>query len=447
MKKLTQEYIENKCNEKGYKLINKSNRTIFIKDKYGYICSIIWVNFIKGGVPNKFHISNPYTIQNIKLWMETNAIGYELLSTEYKGSREKLMFKCPKGHEFEMEWHTFQHGCRCPICSGKQVIMENCIMTTAPWMMDLGISKEDAMTHTKCSGDEITVICPHCGKYKNITISNIYNNKSIHCSCNSEGISYSEKFIISLLDQLNIKYIRECKFDWSDNKRYDFYLKDYNTIIECHGIQHYESNHTFSNCGARTLQEEQENDKFKKEIALQNSIYNYIILDCRESNMKQIKNSILNSELNNLFDLNSIDWIKCEEFALSNKVKEVCDYWNNKEEWETTTDLANKFDLNISTIRRYLKKGTKLGWCDYNSKNEMKKVNIKAGKSSAKVCSKPIEIFKNGESLGIFPSCAELERQSEELFGVKLSHSKISLVCNNKKPQYKGFTFKLVNDN
>ena len=282
--------------------------------------------------------------------------------------------------------------------------------------------------------------CPYCKKQKRIKINQIYNKKSIGCTC-GDGISYNEKFTIAMFNQLNIKYIKEYKPEWSNNKRYDFYF-EYNNkkyIIECHGEQHYKE--SFSTCGGRTLKEEQKNDIYKKELALNNGISEYIILDCSKSNFEQIKNSIINSKLASIFDLNNINLLKCEEFALSNRVKEVCDYWNNKEEWETTTTVGRVFNLDKNTICKYLKKGQTLNWCNYKVDEESTKFRSKNGKSN----SKPIEIFRNGKSLGVFPSCNELSRQSEELFGVKLLNSSISQVCNGKKQQYKGFTFKYIN--
>jgi len=41
-----------------------------------------------------------------------------------------------------------------------------------------------------------------------------------------------------VLDELLVLYETEVQFDWSDNKRYDFYLPEYNAIIEMHGKQH-----------------------------------------------------------------------------------------------------------------------------------------------------------------------------------------------------------------
>ena len=140
--------------------------------------------------------------------------------------------------------------------------------------------------------------------------------------------------------------------------------------------------------------------------------------------------------MSTLFNLDDIDWSKCEEFATSNLVKQVCDYWNQKEEWDTTTDVAKEFKLSSTTIKEYLKFGNELNWCIYNAKEEMGKIN--------KYNSKKIEVFKNGVSQGIFNSALELENKSYELFGVKIKRSKIYDVCNSRRKSYKGYTFQYI---
>ena len=45
--------------------------------------------------------------------------GYRLLSNNYVNVESKLMFKCPKGHEFNMNYNNFQQGQRCPKCIRK----------------------------------------------------------------------------------------------------------------------------------------------------------------------------------------------------------------------------------------------------------------------------------------------------------------------------------------
>ena len=437
--KLMQKEVVQFYKENGYELINEYNgynSKLIIKDENGYIYTIRHNDFKQGTRPTLMRKSNPYTIYNMNLWLKLNAPGYKLLSTEYKTSTNNLDFKCPKGHEFEISWNNLRSGCRCPYCCNKKVLQGyNDILTTNPWMINLGMSIEDAKTHTCGSGDKIIVACPNCGREKRIQILEMYYYKTIRCLC-GDGVSYPEKFIISLLDQLGIEYEREQNFNWSNNRRYDFYFKlnDKKYIIECHGQQHFNDN-TFEFKGGRTLEEEQKNDEYKKKLALSNGIDGYIILDCRKSELNWIKNNILDSELNNLFDLSNIDWLKCEEFTLSNRIKEICDYWNNKEEWETTKDLANKFKLDRHTIIKHLKNGKRLGWCEYDSEEEIKKGVRSQGK--------PVIILKNNICLGVFKSAGELARRSKELFNIELNHSSICRY-NNEGKVHKGFTFKYI---
>ena len=426
---------------------------------------------------------------------------YKVLG-EYKNCKSKILIRhnCDKCnyHEWDISPSKLLLGKGCPVCANQKIVLGvNTIWDTDRWMCNLGVSEEDAKRYSRCSHRNITVKCPDCGKEKKIRISSIYNYKSICCPC-GDGKSYPEKFVMNILEQLNIDFETEYSPKWIKPKRYDFYIKGVSCIIETHGEQHYKA---ISRKGkrVRTLKQEQTNDKYKKEIALKNGVEYYITLDCRESSLEWIKNSILNSDLAELFDLSNINWLKCSEFANKNIVKEVCDYWNNKGESETITDLGRIFKLDISTIinylnkgrklgwcdykckkeninnkmkevceywnnkkdsesmndlfqklginrntiRNYLKKGTKLGWCEYNPKEEIKKAGSKFGGYNAK----KVEIFKDGQSLGIFSSCAELERQSEKLLGIKLGNSVISRVCNNKASQYKGFTFKYVEEN
>lgn len=367
----------------------------------------------------------------------------DLKHRKYRDGIKYYEYKCGIcGNEDCISEYVILGGGGCNACCNpprKAVLGINTIWDTDRWMVDLGVSEEDAKRYTKASNEKITVTCPNCGNKKKKAANSIYRNKTIACSC-SDKISYPEKFITNLLTQLNVKFqtqLSSSTFEWCEKYRYDFYLPDYNCIIETHGIQHYEE---VKRGGVRTLAEEQENDRIKRELVLLNDIEYYIELDCRYSDLEWIKNSILNSKLNELFDLSKIDWLKCEEFALKNVAKVICDYWNNKEENETTVDLGNIFNLERKAIVRYLKKGVKLGWCNYDPKEEL----VKTALATNKLKRKPIEIFKDGQSLGIFESASELERQSESLFGIHLGQENICLVCNNKKEQYKGFTFKYV---
>jgi hypothetical protein len=67
-------------------------------------------------------------------------------------------------------------------------------------------------------------------------------NKGFNCPACSDKRSRGEKFIYNVLKQVGSDFVIEKSFKWSNKRRYDFFIKDLNTIIEVHGSQHYEDN-------------------------------------------------------------------------------------------------------------------------------------------------------------------------------------------------------------
>ena len=286
----------------------------------------------------------------------------------------------------------------CSVCSGRKVLKGyNDMWTTNSKLASLLADPEDGYKYTQSANQYVNWECPNC--------SNIIKHKKI-CQIKEQGLScpkcgdklsYPEKFVFNILQQLLknefIYQLSKTNFNWCDTYLYDFYFKINNEryIMETHGLQHYQESFgkIKSNKYVRTLEEEQENDKLKKQIAIENGIKeeNYIIIDCSKSTLKFIKNNILNSRLNDIFDLTKIDWLRCHKYALNSLVKQACNLWNNKV--YTTSEIGKIMKLTKNTIQKYLKQGTKLGWCNYNPKEEMKKNGYKNGKS---ICKKVINI-------------------------------------------------------
>lgn len=314
-------------------------------------------------------------------------------------------------------------------------------------MINLGISEEDAKKYTRSSGNKVVAKCPDCGKEKSVVISEVYKSKSIRCSC-GDGFSYPQKFTNSMLNQLGVKFIQEYSPNYlipKEGKKYrkfsDFYLPDYNIVIETDGKLGHRGGIAHSKSD-KTLDELIAIDKWKDKQHLKNGIKT-IRIDCFKSDREYIRNSMLNSKLSDMFSLDKVNWHECEKFALSNKIKKVCDYWNNKKKYETTTDISRVFGISRNTTVRYLKYGTKIGLCFYDSKAETRKtINKIANKNKKK-----IEILKNDISLGIFESARQLDLQSKKLFNVHLDYRNISSVANGKLKHYKGFVFRFVDDN
>lgn len=249
--------------------------------------------------------------------------------------------------------------------------------TTNPDLAKLLANPKDGYKYTQNSNEKLVWKCPNCGNIiKNKGVCQI-NKYGLSCARCSDHISYPEKFMFNVLKQLlNDNFVYQynpswCIYELNNKNRkgiYDFYFKINNEeyIIETHGIQHYQE--SFSRYYGRSLQEEQENDKIKKELAIENKINkeNYIVIDCRKSELEWIKNNILKSKLNKLFDFSKVDWLKCHEYTCNSLVKQTCNLWNSG--MHSTKEIGKILKLNKTTICRYLKCGNKFGWCSYNVK-------------------------------------------------------------------------------
>ena len=321
-------------------------------------------------------------------------------------------FTCQKGHTFEsIISNVFQSGkFSCPICSGRRVLAGfNDLWTTHPKVAAMLKNKEDGYKYSAGSNVKLSWVCPDCGAEK-IATPNKMTAQKCWCSICGHDISYPEKFISNLLNQFNIYFEREKSFDWSNNKRYDFYLPTYKCIIETHGKQHY-TNGDFSYLGGKTYIEEQYNDNDKMFYAKEyGKITHYIVIDCRKSETDWIKHSVLESGLLEILYIipETIDWDECNEFAISNLVKLICQMYENN---TNINELCQKFKLSRNSIRTKLKQGSKIGWCSYNPQDLIKQAIKDNGKRIIETRSKPIlQIDMNNNVIMEFSSIQEAQR-------------------------------------
>ena len=156
--------------------------------------------------------------------------------------------------------------------------------------------------------------------------------------------------------------------DFCDNmidRKYDFYFPKVSLIVETHGLQHYEE------CSGimKSFKEQQENDKLKYEIAVNNGIQNYVVLDCRKSQIDWIKESVIKSDLDKILNINysEVDWEECDQYAISNVVKMVCSDFDDEHLF--INELSKKYHIHPETVKSYLKTGTTHGWCSFTKTN------------------------------------------------------------------------------
>ena len=277
------------------------------------------------------------------------------------------------------------------------------------------------------SSVKVYYYCDKCNTLSNKTkrICDLVNCSS--CEYCSDGISIPEKFIRNILNQLNIKFIMQLNksiLKWCQNYRYDFYIPLLNIIIETHGLQHYERG--FESCGGRSLEQEQENDKLKKELALNNNVDNYIIIDCRYSEFNWLKDNAI-KELNKYFDLSNINWELAWEESQNNLCVNTWRLWNENKEY-TINDISKLLFISNDVIRKYLKKGEKIGVCVYNVRRKEKK-GKEYYNSTPVICLTTKRIFNTIHEGAEFYNCYS---------------SGICKCCKNKIKSHKGLVWKYL---
>ena len=317
---------------------------------------------------------------------------------EYTKLRDKILIQHIKcGYEWEPRADSILNGCSgCPKCSNHKAgykhggnstsikIGLNDLWTTAPEFAKYLNNPSDGYKVGKTSRKSVEWKCPDCGHIQTRKVHTVTHN-GLYCEMCNDGFSKPEKFMRSVLLQLGINFQMQKKFEWANNKKYDFYFDG--IICEIHGLQHYE--HGFQYDGARTLEEEKQNDILKEKLAKENGFTDktYIVIDARYTNKEWIKNSIIKSALSYKYDLSVIDWDKCEKDCLTSIMMQICDLWNNG---YTTTEIKKQLKLSdkTSTVSKYLKICNDLSLCHYDP--------IESRKNASKhkvVCLNTGEIF------------------------------------------------------
>ena len=295
----------------------------------------------------------------------TNIIPLE----KYVTAKTNILHRCLKrNNEWSVRPDNILSGYGCPVCNGGHCVpYKTDIATLSPELIPLLKDKEDAHRYAPNSNKYIDFICPNCGRDIH-TSPALVRERGLPCRTCNDGISIPNKFMEQILIQSKIEYNTECIFDWSENRRYDFYIPSYETIIEVMGKQHYIDGCFHKNNG-RTLQDEQDNDYLKEKLATKNGISNYFALDFSESKMDFMKKSFIDSKVWEYLNINidSIDFELCYKNSLKSKMIQTIDLWNNG---STTTQISKQLHVSINTITQYLHRGSDVNLCKYNGLNK-----------------------------------------------------------------------------
>ena len=149
----------------GYQLIgdfinSKTNITLVDDNQYKYTTKLY--DFLQKHPPLKFAKSNPFTIENIKIWCQSNKVLFDLISDTYINATTKLVWKCQNkncNEIFNKTWADISQNQGCPYCKGLKVGLSNCLATKNPKLA----SEWHPTLNNKLTPYDVT-----CGSSKNI---------------------------------------------------------------------------------------------------------------------------------------------------------------------------------------------------------------------------------------------------------------------------------------
>ncbi len=159
---------------------------------------------MRGHVPRIVGIDNPYSLENIVLWLFINKPEYELYKDNiYNGNNETLkIYHKTCGEDFYTSWHSIQNGQCCSVCSGKQVGKYNSLAYLQP---DIA---SQLHSENEIKAEQITVsskklcywICSVCGYGENKEWKTTVDNRTRKHGCPScSGRVVSDRNRLSIL--------------------------------------------------------------------------------------------------------------------------------------------------------------------------------------------------------------------------------------------------------
>lgn len=323
------------------------------------------------------------------------------------GSKKRVWWSGKCGHEWDSSIKERTSGADCPYCYNRRVLKGyNDMWTTNPEMAKYLLDENDGYKHTQQSNKELRWKCYSCDENEKVMkVFKVYR-EGYYCVNCSDGFSRPEKMVFNILGQLigSERFLTQKTFEWSNRKIYDFFLPDYNLIIEVHGEQHYKK--PFYSNDENELEKIQRNDANKKEMAVKNG-YDYLEVNAMSSDYHYLKSSVEKS-LGRHFSLESIDWTKVQNSITSSMKMKVLELWNS-ESRPTPKEISEELGLERSTVSKYLQDLEKQGRCVYNSGRREKVIGVNYEKARDRWVAR-IQVNKTPKHLGSFKTKEEAER-------------------------------------
>jgi hypothetical protein len=226
-------------------------------------------------VGKKICTDTSFKFNHPELAKEWNYLKNEKNPDEYsKSSGQNVWWICKKEHEWETSISNRVQGDGCPFCSGRYASQENNFALKHPELLTQFHSIKNTKKpeeYTPASHEKVWWVCDKGHEWETQIKNRTCGNRS---NCPKCQLSKLELKTWKTLDKLNINYEMQKKFDDFKNHRFDFYLADYNTLIECDGEQHFIQDSKFykARTNAKSFEQQVNSDLEKNNYAKQNKI-------------------------------------------------------------------------------------------------------------------------------------------------------------------------------
>ena len=372
-------------------------------------------------------------IDKLKIQNKHFADGKFSIIGQYVNSVTKINCKCCLDHLWSVTpAHLLHDNCGCPYCCGNAIWKGfNDLWTTRPDIAKLLKNHNDGYKFGEHSNQKAEFICPKCNCVIVKSIDDV-SRQGLSCSMCSDGVSYPNKFGRALLKQLPIECFK-CEYSpkWAHPYRYDNYFKykGQSYILEMDGAFHYEK----KACSKMPLDEIIKIDNIKTEMAIKRGFI-VIRVDCCVSKFDYIKKSLLQSELNQLFDLSLVDWHLCDKVACNSLVKTACDLYMSGV--YSTAVIGKMLCVSGKAALDYLKRGARVGWCNYTIEDSIQR--------RIKNIQKPVVVIdSNDKIIHMFDSAKICTDELSQLYSTTLCYDCVVRACRSNGT-YKGFKFKYI---
>lgn len=281
------------CDKNNYKLITKQGEIMNVQSDVHYVCPIHGdvttkiANALQGkhcykcsrktALEHKSQttMKSRQTSLFDRAKMVASKNNYEISSdiSEIKNNTTEIKYVCPIHGEHKMRISNFISGRRCPECFRESLSQK------------YRLNKKEVISRVKSCGGKLLnpddyinnnlknlkFVCSECGNIFISSLSNFTLHNGQVCPECSHKESNGERKVRKFLERNNICFIQEKKFEDCKDVRslpFDFYLPDYNAVIEFDGEQHFIDKGNFSN----PLEYTQRHDEIKNNYCLENNI-------------------------------------------------------------------------------------------------------------------------------------------------------------------------------